>query len=131
MTLPNTKDKDFAITLKDFRFFWEETRYPYGTGIREVFERALATEPPALAVQKYGRGSLRTQLAALCRGLQEVAGDALFFLTCEDAGEMLGVHAAQAWRWLKQLEEDNIIRRVTRGSLATHRASEYRYLLGD
>ena len=129
MSLPNTKDKDFATTWGDFRYFWEECRFPYGTGITEALERAVATEPPQCAVQKYGRGSLKTRLAALCRELQRVAGDAPFYLSGEKAGELLEVNPGQAWTWLRRLCSDRIIELVKTGGRGAG-ASEYRYL-GD
>jgi hypothetical protein len=129
MSLPNTRDKDFGTTWGDFRYFWEECRFPYGTGVTEAFERAVAADPPPCAVQKYGRHSLKTRLAALCRELQKGAGDAPFYLGGEKAGELLEVNSVQGWRWLKRLCADGILDPVSKGSRGTG-ASEYRYL-GD
>ena len=98
--------------------------------MQEIFDKAKAASPPSKAVAKYGAGSLRTLLASLCRELQRFHGDERFYLSGRVAGPRLGVSRVQAWRWLKTLERDGIIKPLTKHPRGKRLATEYRYL-GD
>jgi hypothetical protein len=131
LALPNIGTKDFGTTWADFQFGWEEAKYVWGTGpVEEIFAKALLEEPPAKVVALYGRNSLRTQLAALCRALQREAGDGPFFLSTRQVAEVLKVSAMHGGRWLRKLCDDGLLEQVTKGRLKEHQASEFRYL-GD
>jgi hypothetical protein len=66
-------------------------------------------------------------LVALCRELQRLAGDNPFFLGCRDAGRLLGVSFQRAAKWIRRLSRDGIIIRVSKGTQASGKASEYRF----
>lgn len=121
--------KDFETTWADFQFAWEEVRHPWGESpLSAALERAETAEPPPRAVALYGARSARTRLASVCRELQRGAGETVFFLSSHIAAEFLEVSPRQAARWLKRLESDQVLQRVSIGSFADHRASEYRYI---
>jgi hypothetical protein len=123
--------KEFQVSWADFQFAWEEVRCPWGTTpMDRVFAQALREEPPAQAVTLYGRDSLRTQLAALCRALQRAAGVGPFFLSTRQVGDALQVSPRHGGRWLRQLCHDNLLKQVSKGTLKDHQASEFHYL-GD
>ena len=123
--------KEFEPTWADFKFSWEEAKYPWGTGpMEEIFAKALQEEPPAKAAALYGPTSLRTQLAALCRALQRAAGDKDFFLSTRQVADALKISSMHAGRWLQRLCADGLLRRTNKGTLREHQASEFRYL-GD
>ena len=77
--------------------------------------------------------SLQMQrLVALCYQLQLAQGDEPFFLSCRDAGRLLGIPHTTAFHWLEVLSspqnERPILQKVSTGNLATRRANEYRYI---
>jgi hypothetical protein len=130
---PRTSGKhpQFWRSWQDFVFAWEEARVPYGATMKAIFETACSTPPPKLAVEKYGQGSLRALLASLCRELQRYNGGDRFHLSGRTAAPLLGVSDTQAWRWLKQLERDEIIEPVKKYPKGVRKATEYRYLFPD
>jgi hypothetical protein len=131
LALEKIGTKEFEPTWADFRFGWEECKYPWGTGpMEEIFGKAIKEEPPAKAVTLYGRNALRTRLAALCRALQRVAGTEPFFLSSRQVGNLLNVSPMHGWRWLRQFCEDKLLRQASKGTLKDHQASEFNYL-GD
>jgi hypothetical protein len=81
--------------------------------------------PPA--ADRYYSQQLKL-LIGLCWRLQEVAEKRPFYLSCRDAGRLLGgVSYQQADRWLLRLARDSIITCVSKGSKGTGLASQYRF----
>jgi hypothetical protein len=93
--------------------------------LESAWGKALAGPLPPEA-NRYREMGMR-RLVALCRVLQQRAGDAPFFLAREDAGGLLGVTGGAAGRKLRRLVTDGVLELVRRGNSLTHRASEYRY----
>ncbi|QDT69058.1 hypothetical protein MalM25_19850 [Planctomycetes bacterium MalM25] len=125
--VPIIGTKPFEETWIDFLKAWENVRHPYGEGVLTVaFGRACSAGVPALA-DDYEQSEILL-LAGLCRELQRIAGDGPFFLSCRDAGQLLGVSHVQAARWLFLLESDGVLELVAKGDMKTRRASEFRYL---
>jgi hypothetical protein len=122
------KHPRFWQSWRDFVFGWEEARVPYGATMRAIREKAESGPPPKVAVEKYGEGSLRTLLAALCRELQRFHGDKAFPLSGRMAAELLGVSPTQAWRWIGQLVQAGIIVPVKKYPRGKRQATEYDYL---
>jgi hypothetical protein len=131
--MPRTSGKhpEFWHSWQDFVFAWEEARIPFGATMQSILEKARSAPPPAMAVEKYGEGSLKALLASLCRELQQHSGQKPFPLTGRTAGPLIGVSDVQAWRWLKRLVTDRIIEPVKTHPRGTRLGTEYRYLLGD
>jgi hypothetical protein len=69
-----------------------------------------------------------TLLVGLCAELQRVAGDRPFFIGCRSAGKLLGITFQRAAKYLRRLCADGTLVRLTRGTQASGRASEYRYV---
>lgn len=125
LALPVIGTKPFGETYRDFINGWKRIRYPAGSGpLDEAFARSRGMVPGLVAA--YGRSELG-QLVALCAELQRSAGDNPFFLACRSAGFLLGVAQVTAWRWLKLLQHQHVLKLVTVGKYATKKASEYRY----
>jgi Bifunctional DNA primase/polymerase, N-terminal len=125
--LPVIRTKPFEETWLEFAEAWPRVKFPAGRGPLEVlWSRALAEAPPPAALG-YGLEGIR-RLVALCSQLQRHAGQGTFFLACRTAGSLLNVVHTTAWRWLRLLEIEGVLRRVTTGSKVTRRANEYRYL---
>jgi hypothetical protein len=125
LALPVIRTKPFEETWLDFVEGWQRVKFPAGTGpLEALWSKALAEAlPPAAMV--YEQEGVR-RLVALCNQLQRAAGQATFFLACRTAGALLGVDHTTAWRWLRLLEVDGVLRRISTGSTRTHRANEYR-----
>jgi hypothetical protein len=127
LALPVIRTKPFEETWLDFADGWQRVEYPAGTGPMElVWRRALAEALPPAALEYEGQG-VRT-LVALCYQLQGQAGKGTFFLACRTAGKLLEVAPTTAWNWLRLLEIDGVLRKVSTGSKATRKANEYRYV---
>jgi hypothetical protein len=94
-----------------------------------VFEAARRAPLPEAA--KNVRMPKAKLLVALCRELQRAAEEInreTFYLSCRDAGRVLGVAPDTASRWLIALQQAEIIFCVARGSKNSGMASQYRYL---
>jgi hypothetical protein len=128
--LPFIGTKEFTTTWADFIAAWSKVKVPAGQGaVEEAFRRAVRSEPPAKAAALYDEPPVLL-LAALCRELQRIAGAGPFFLDCRSAGRLLGIHHTTAWRLLTVLCADGILAPGDKGSQASGKANEYRYL-GD
>jgi hypothetical protein len=129
--LPIIATKPFIDSWGDFIVAWERVKYPAGKNpVDAAYARAMTAAPPANAVELYGRSAI-VLLAALCRELQRIAGtDDFFFLDVRTAGRLVGVDHSTAWRWLKVLCADGILKAGDIGRKATHKASRFSYL-GD
>lgn len=96
-----------------------------------VWEAAMKKPPPARAAE-YHVGAMR-KLVALCHELQVAAKEEAFFLTCRDAGQLLGITYQQANKWLYKLEKDEVLLRVSTGVFKSDgkgKANEYRWAGG-
>jgi hypothetical protein len=96
-----------------------------------IFERATASDPPAVAMQ-FEQPEIR-QLVSLCRELQRHAGDAPFYLGCRTAGRLLDVDHQRAARWLFLLKMEGVLRESEKGGIGKNRfrASRYYYVADD
>jgi hypothetical protein len=103
-----------------------------GSGVPEFLEAVWANakkkQPPAIADRYYLPGV--KSLIALCAELQSAAGERTFFLACRHAGALLGENFRSISNWLKRLECDGVLKRISTGKKVTRRANEYRYM-GD
>ena len=128
--LPIIRTKDFAETWADFLESWKAVKVPVGDGVIDVaFERALTSPAPRQVVEVYGLGAVAL-LASLCRELQRIADKDEFYLDCRGAGDLLGISHVSAWRFLNILCADGVLIPGTKGSMATMKASRFRYI-GD
>jgi hypothetical protein len=127
LALPAIRTKPFEETWLDFVDGWRRVKFPAGAGpVEALWSRALAEPLPAAALA-YEQDGVRL-LVGLCGQLQRHAGRGTFFLACRTAGALLGVPHTTGWRWLRLLEIDGILRRISTGSKASGKANEYRYL---
>ncbi|HZU37725.1 MAG TPA: bifunctional DNA primase/polymerase [Gemmataceae bacterium] len=97
-------------TERDFLDAWKRCRCPYGMFLPTIFVAARASPDPSV------RGNARLGiLAAACRHLHELHQGRPFFLSCRDAGELLGVSRQTALKDLQRLEALNCLRMVNKG----------------
>jgi hypothetical protein len=127
--LPVIGTKPFTDSWADFIDAWQRVKFPAGKGVVEAaFNRALQRKPPRKVAELYTEPSVHL-LASLCRELQSIAGDGPFFLDCRTAGRLVGVHHTTVWRLLTVvLPADGILAGGAKGSKATRKANEYRYV---
>lgn len=90
-----------------------------------AFERACRAGLPDVT-HDYDQSEVLL-LAGLCRELQRTAGDRPFYLSCRDAGRLLGATPVQASRWLFLLVADGVLEEVEKGEVRTMKASQYRW----
>jgi hypothetical protein len=129
LALPVIRTKPFEESWIDFMDGWERVKYPAGAGPLDVLWSKALAEPLPTEALGYEQEPVR-QLVALCHQLQRHAGQGTFFLACRTAGELLHVHYKTAWRWLQLLEIDRVLHRISTGTLASHRANEWRLCEG-
>jgi hypothetical protein len=129
LALPVIRTKPFKESWLDFVDAWKRVKFPAGTGpLQALWSRALA-EPPPPEVLAYAEEGVR-RLVALCFQLQRRAGAGTFFLACRTAQDVLGLDShVTAWRWLRILQVDGVLVRVSTGSKASRLANEYRYMM--
>lgn len=114
-------------TWIDFLRAWPRVKFlKGGEPMSKIFAAAVKSGVPEIAAA-YEQSQLRL-LVALCRELQRACGDGPFYLSCRTAGTLLNVNHTTAWRWLFLLEQDDVIRVVSRGSQQSRRASRFRYI---
>jgi hypothetical protein len=123
--LPFIRTKDFDETWADFLVAWERVKRPAGCSLQAAL--AAITHEPAPPVADRYDGALRT-LVALCWQLQRQWGRRAFPLPCRIAADVIGVSPLKAWQMLEALRIDRVIRLVKKGSKATGRASEWRFI---
>lgn len=121
LALASIRTKDFSESWSDFVIAWQNIKHPIGVSWSKAVADADKDEPDI--AQDYD-GNLR-RLVALCWQLSKQWGTESFPLACDVAGEYLGVSKMTAWRMLKTLQFDGVIRVVKKGSNLTERASEY------
>jgi hypothetical protein len=127
VALPVITTKAFEETWFDFRNAWRAVKFPAGKEPIAMMYATAISRPMPKCAEKYEQTQLRC-LVALCRELQQEAGDDPFYLAGRIAAEHIGVDHKTAARWLRMLCMDDVLRLHERGT--RHSASEYHYL-GD
>jgi hypothetical protein len=123
--LPFIRTKEFDESWADFVTAWQKAKRPAGRSFRAAQARAELETAPSVAEQYDGH--LR-ELVALCWQLQMQWGDRPFPLGCRTAGKALGVNRMKAWRHLKALRFDGVLRLVTKGTKKSGKATEWRFI---
>ena len=117
--------KDFAVTWADFTRGLEKVRQPHGSTMQSIINNIDHTTPLPTGIDALGYGDTATHLVRLCKALQGHEGDAPFFISARQAGEVLGVHFTDASKMLSALVEDGVLTLVSKG--AGKVASRYRF----
>lgn len=122
--LPFVATKEFDETWAEFVYGWDRVKFPKGGDTwAEACRRVEASEPPPEA-SRYTDDRLRL-LCGVCFQLQRLVGDQPFYLSCRCAGQVVGVSAPVAMRFLHLLVHDGVLRVVTPGTMK--RAARYHY----
>jgi hypothetical protein len=116
--LPYIETKEFEETWIDFLKGWYKVKWKIGENpMAQIFERAIQLEPPKIAVEKYPNYDNLKILVSLCRELQRAAGETPFFLSVRTAGKLLNVTPMTVSRWFFLLENDGILKVVSKGRM--------------
>jgi hypothetical protein len=123
LALPVIETKSFDLNWAEFIHAYEKARHALGGNIVDVAaERIDLNNLPAAAIG-YEDETTR-KLAGLCIAIAKLNDAKRFFLSTHDAAEKLGLkEAMQAWRLMRLLEHDRIIRCVETGN--KRRAGRY------
>ena len=125
LALPHIRTKDFGESWADFVIAWERVKRPVGESFAAAAAAAESLVLPGIAA---GYDGHLYRLARLCAALQAQAGDRSFFLGVRETAGYLGIDKGPAWRLLKALQFDGLLKLVTRGSKSAERSSEFYYL---
>lgn len=117
--------KDFSVTWTDFTRGLEKVRQPHGSTMQSIITKIDHTAPLPNGIEALGYGDSGKHLVRLCKALQSHEGDAPFFISARQAGEVLGVHFTDASKMLSALVADGVLTLVSKG--AGKVASRYRY----
>jgi hypothetical protein len=128
--LPFIRTKEFDESWSDFVVAWERVKCPAGPSFAAAAAAADADEMPEIVERLEYDGCLR-RLTALCWHLHRQWGEQPFPLGCAIAGRFLGVSAKHAARLQESLEFDGVLKRVTKGTMQSGKASEWRYTGGE
>ncbi len=127
LAVPVIRTQAFEESWIDFLQAWERVRFPAGTSPLDLaLQQARQTSPPVKAL-RFEHAGIRL-LVALCWQLHLAAAGGTWFLGCRTVGKLLGVDHSTAWRWLYLLEAEGVLARVSTGSKAAKKASEFRYV---
>lgn len=124
--LPHIRTKPFDETWTDYVTAWERIKQPAGASLIAAINSADTMPVPDVAKQ-YDTPALR-RLVSICTGLAAQWGDNPFPLGCAKAGEIIGVSKTEAHRLLRTLQFDGIIVRTLKGTKASGKASEWRFI---
>jgi hypothetical protein len=123
--LPRINTKAFSESWSDFTIAWRNVKCPAGASLRSAMAAAEQEDlPPVL---EHYDGGLR-RLGALCWQLHLRWGECPFPLGCREAAGLLGISAIKAWRLFQTLQFDGLLRLRKKGSKASKRVSEWRFV---
>lgn len=124
--LPNITTKEFAISWCDFLRAFECVRHPHGTSIKQILGDIDISSAAPSCIEKLGYGEKEFHLFRICERLQKQAGRDPFFLSCRQAGELIGTNFLAASKMLRAFRADGILAEVSKG--AGVKASRYRLI---
>jgi hypothetical protein len=118
--LPVVRTKDFGETWTDFQVAWMAVKRPHGSSVQAAYE--AARRAPLGPID----GSVELgALAALCRILD--GGGRPFYLAVRTVERLFGVGRMTAWRMLRALEFNGVIKPIEKGTLKARHATTWRF----
>lgn len=123
------RTKNWSTSWSDFTIAWSNVKWAVGQSFKMAAAAADRAPIPPIAEQLGYEGYL-LRLTSLCWQLQLQAGSRPFPLGCREAGEFLGVSKSEANRLLRTLEFDGVLRLVKKGTKASKKANEWRFITG-
>lgn len=121
--------EDFEECLFVFKDAYKRVKVPLGANVIQSAIDSLATTMPPKEAERYTSQRIRT-LIHLCHLLQELVGDAPFFLSTRQAAKAIGIAKFElAGAYLNGLVHDGILQIVTRGTSGPRgKATRFRYV---
>lgn len=125
-SLPIVTTKTFDVTWSDFLHAYDHARFPLGhnplSGIKEAAQRMPNEFTDRFDCPK------TLLLIKVCKLLQQNMQQRPFFISTREAARILEVDPTAAWKRLKMLEREGLLRMAEAGS--EYRATRYHYLGG-
>ncbi len=118
--------KPFDETWADFAYGWPRVKYPKGDGMLKLATRRALKPKTKLVVESQYDAPETQLLIRVCYELQKLQGTESFWLSCYDAGGILGLSHTEANKRLQMLVADEILRVIEKNT--TKRATRYRYI---
>lgn len=124
--LPVIGTKPFDETWADFTYGWPRVKWPKGDNIlKQAIEKAIKAKN--ILPEAQGYDSAETQLLVrVCFELQKMTDKEPFWLSCRNAGNILGISHTEANKRLKMLVADEVLQEVQKNT--NLRATWYRYI---
>ncbi|MDC0112423.1 hypothetical protein OAH95_00730 [Burkholderiaceae bacterium] len=116
--------KDIGDSYVDFEHAWSRVKYPYG----EEWSKAkslMGGFPVPPEVAEYGQRMCKTY--QLCRALESMSPDGVFFVAMKPAGEVLGCDEATVSRHLLLLIEEEVIK-IQESHVPNKKARRFEFL---
>ena len=121
--------KAFTETWSEFLYGWPRVKYAKGAGGLEIaVQNALEAEYSLPDEARYEDVPDIQLLIRVCFELQEIQGDEPFWISCKDAGGILGVSHTQANKYLNLLVHDEVPILETIEKNTTRKATRYRFI---
>ena len=125
--LPYIGTKPFDETWADFTYGWPRVKYPKkGDGMLKLAtQRAMNSQNKLVAESQYDAPETQL-LIRVCYELQKLRGTESFWLSCYDAGGIIGLSHTEANKRLQMLVADEVLRLLVKNT--TKKATRYRYI---
>lgn len=112
--LPAIGTRDFATSWTDFIRGHTAVRSPFGHTLEKLTSNLNGRILPK-GIEELGYGTAAKRLVLICLALAEHSTPKPFFLSCRQAGELLGVSFPEASKMLSALVYDRVIKLESKG----------------
>lgn len=130
LALPVIVTKEWDESWHDFQVAWGNIILPDGTTLDDLLEQVKSKPfPPAVLAFRFDHPKIRLLMALFHEFQSRLGPGGDFFLSCRDAGRLLGVSHEMANNWINLLLRYGVAELVERGTQTKRLASRYRYLL--
>lgn len=107
--------QEFAVTWADFEGAWDRVKHPVGAVLRDLLLTVNHDSPLPEAFASCGFGVKAAHLYRVCERLQAHEGEAPFFLSVRQAGELIDMDHGDAAKILRAFIAKDMLVEVTKG----------------
>ena len=125
--LPYIGTKPFDETWANFTYGWPRVKYPKkGDGMLKLATQRAMNPKNKLAVESQYDAPETQLLIRVCYELQLIQKDEPFWISCYDAGGIIGLSHTEANKRIQMLVADEVIRVIEKNT--AKRATRFRYI---
>jgi len=125
--LPYIGTKPFDETWANFTYGWPRVKYPKkGDGMLKLATQRAMNPKNKLAVESQYDAPETQLLIRVCYELQLIQKDEPFWISCYDAGGIIGLSHTEANKRLQMLVADEVLRLIVKNT--TNKATRFRYI---